>query len=84
MARDKHLVLDVSTVLDQWLNPGQVQAQADATDQIFDLASSLADPHAQLPVGDAVAQKVMSLPMQPYLDEASIERIVQSVSNILF
>lgn len=82
MARDKHLVLDVSTVLDQRLNPGQ--AQADATDQIFDLASSLADPHAQLPVGDAVAQKVMSLPMQPYLDEASIERIVQSVANTLF
>lgn len=42
---------------------------------------AVADPHAQLPVGDAVAQKVMSLPMHPHLDEASIERIVQAVAN---
>ncbi|MFZ3125633.1 MAG: DegT/DnrJ/EryC1/StrS family aminotransferase, partial [Acidovorax sp.] len=38
---------------------------------------AVADPHARLPVGDAVAQRVMSLPMHPYLDEGSIARIVQ-------
>lgn len=38
---------------------------------------AVADPAAQLPVGDAVAQRVMSLPMHPYLDEGSIARIVQ-------
>ena len=40
---------------------------------------AVADPHAQLPVGDAVAQRVMSLPMHPYLDEGSIARIVQVI-----
>lgn len=34
---------------------------------------------AELPVGDAVAQKVMSLPMHPYLDNRSIESIVNSL-----
>lgn len=42
---------------------------------------AVADPHAQLPVGDAVAQRVMSLPMHPYLDEGSIARIVHAVAN---
>ena len=38
---------------------------------------AVADPAARLPVGDAVAQKVLSLPMHPYLDEGSIQRITQ-------
>ena len=38
---------------------------------------AVADPAAQLPVGDALAQRVLSLPMHPYLDEGSIERVVQ-------
>lgn len=41
---------------------------------------AVADLHAQLPVGDAVAQKVMSLSMHPYLDEDSIVRI----SHVLY
>ncbi|QEA13257.1 DegT/DnrJ/EryC1/StrS family aminotransferase [Comamonas flocculans] len=42
---------------------------------------AVADPAARLPVGDAVAQKVVSLPMHPYLDEGSIERIAQAVGD---
>ena len=42
---------------------------------------AVADPAARLPVGDAVAQRVLSLPMHPYLDEASIGRIVQVLSQ---
>jgi UDP-2-acetamido-2-deoxy-ribo-hexuluronate aminotransferase len=40
---------------------------------------AVADPHAQLPVGDAVAQKVMSLPMHPGLDAATQERIAHAL-----
>lgn len=40
---------------------------------------AVADFNAQLPVGDAVAQRVMSLPMHPYLDEGDIQRIVKAV-----
>lgn len=40
---------------------------------------AVADPHAQLPVGDAVAQKVMSLPMHPGLDAATQERIAAAL-----
>ncbi len=42
---------------------------------------AVADACAQLPVGDAVAQRVMSLPMHPYLDKASIEKIVIDVKK---
>lgn len=42
---------------------------------------AVADPAAHLPVGDALAQKVLSLPMHPYLDDASIRRITQAVAN---
>jgi UDP-2-acetamido-2-deoxy-ribo-hexuluronate aminotransferase len=42
---------------------------------------AVADPIAQLPVGDAVAQRVMSLPMHPYLDQLSIEKIVVEVKK---
>ena len=44
---------------------------------------AVADPHAQLPVGDAVAQKVMSLPMHPGLDAATQDRIVHALSGLV-
>lgn len=44
---------------------------------------AVADATAQLPVGDAVAQRVMSLPMHPYLSAADQERIVQAVQTTL-
>lgn len=37
------------------------------------------DAGVVLKVGDAMAERVMSLPMHPYLDEASIERIVRAL-----
>jgi UDP-2-acetamido-2-deoxy-ribo-hexuluronate aminotransferase len=37
------------------------------------------DARVQLPVGDAVAQRVLSLPMHPHLDEASLARIAAAV-----
>lgn len=40
---------------------------------------AVADISVQLSVGDAVARRVMSLPMHPYLDAISIERIVESL-----
>lgn len=40
---------------------------------------AVADVRAVLPVGDAVAQKVMSLPMHPYLTQAEQDRIVESL-----
>ncbi|NCU65120.1 DegT/DnrJ/EryC1/StrS family aminotransferase [Acidovorax sp. 210-6] len=40
---------------------------------------AVADPAAELPVGDAVAQRVMSLPMYPGLDAATQERIVRAL-----
>lgn len=43
---------------------------------------AVADPHAQLPVGDAVAQKVMSLPMHPGLDAVTQARIAQELHHI--
>ncbi len=36
---------------------------------------AVADSNVQLPVGDAVAEKVISLPMHPYLAESSIVKI---------
>lgn len=42
---------------------------------------AVADLAARLPVGDALAQRVLSLPMHPYLDEVSIARIVQAINN---
>ena len=35
----------------------------------------------ELPVGDAIAERVMSLPMHPYLDNSSIETIVAALRN---
>ena len=40
---------------------------------------AVADPAAQLPVGDAVAQKVLSLPMHPYLTEESQSAVISSL-----
>lgn len=44
---------------------------------------AVADDSAALPMGDAVAQRVMSLPMHPYLDEAAISRVVDAVAAAL-
>ncbi len=41
------------------------------------------DEHAQLPVGDALAHRVLSLPMHPYLDAAQQERIAQALQVAL-
>lgn len=43
---------------------------------------AVADTAAQLPVGDTVAQEVMSLPMSPNLDAADQTRIVQMLSTV--
>jgi UDP-2-acetamido-2-deoxy-ribo-hexuluronate aminotransferase len=40
---------------------------------------AVADTNAKLPVGDAVAQKVLSLPMHPYLDRCQITSIAQTI-----
>lgn len=41
------------------------------------------DDAARLPVGDAIAERVMSLPMHPYLDEAAQRSIIQSLQESL-
>lgn len=41
------------------------------------------DEAVVLPVGDAIAERVMSLPMHPYLDEAAQRSIVQSLRESL-
>jgi len=43
---------------------------------------AVADPAARLPVGDAVAQRVLSLPMHPYLDAAAQQRIAEVVAEL--
>lgn len=40
---------------------------------------AVADITAQLPVGDRVADEIMSLPMHPYMTDANVERVVFSV-----
>lgn len=42
---------------------------------------AVADAAAQLPVGDAVAQQVLSLPMHPYLSEPQITAIVGGLTQ---
>lgn len=42
---------------------------------------AVADASTLLPVGDAMAQTVLSLPMHPYLDEASMDHIVQAMAH---
>ncbi len=42
---------------------------------------AVADAHAHLPVGDAVAQRVMSLPMGPYLSSDDLARVCEQVAR---
>jgi UDP-2-acetamido-2-deoxy-ribo-hexuluronate aminotransferase len=42
---------------------------------------AVANASSILPVGDAVAQNVVSLPMHPYLEESDIQRITQAVNT---
>ena len=41
---------------------------------------AVADTAAQLPLGDAVAQRVISLPMHPYLDAEAQQRIALALT----
>lgn len=41
------------------------------------------DEHAYLPVGDAIADRVLSLPMHPYLDEEAQRFIVETLKESL-
>jgi len=41
---------------------------------------AVADAAANLSIGDAVAKKVLSLPMHPYLDEATVRTVVGAVA----
>ena len=43
---------------------------------------AVADEYAVLPVGDAVAERVMSLPMHPYLNCENIKAIVQKATSL--
>src|SRR5690606_16727340 len=40
---------------------------------------AVADETARLPIGDALAEKVLSLPMHPYLDQAIQSTIVRAL-----
>lgn len=40
---------------------------------------AVADPAARLPEGDRAADEVLSLPMHPYLDGQTVQRVVRSV-----
>ncbi|MHA6790073.1 DegT/DnrJ/EryC1/StrS aminotransferase family protein [Pseudomonas sp. FP2300] len=42
---------------------------------------AVADSLVSLPVGDEVAMQVMSLPMHPYLDEASVRKIAEALAE---
>lgn len=44
---------------------------------------AVADKNVQLPIGDAVAEKVMSLPMHPYLSEEEQQIIVKAIAAAL-
>jgi UDP-2-acetamido-2-deoxy-ribo-hexuluronate aminotransferase len=43
---------------------------------------AVAEPATRLPVGDAAAQEVLSLPIHPHLDEGSIAHIVQVLHSV--
>jgi UDP-2-acetamido-2-deoxy-ribo-hexuluronate aminotransferase len=47
----------------------------------LNLQPAVADPSAKLPVGDAVAHEVLSLPMHPYLQEAQQKEIVAALAE---
>lgn len=40
---------------------------------------AVADKNVKLPIGDAVAEKVMSLPMHPYMTEADQQKVVKAL-----
>lgn len=40
------------------------------------------DPHVRLPEGDRAAQEVLSLPMHPYLSDAQVGQIVDSLAAV--
>ena len=42
---------------------------------------AVADANVHLPVGDAVAQRVISLPMHPYLGEAGMTHIAEALQH---
>ncbi|WP_010323325.1 DegT/DnrJ/EryC1/StrS family aminotransferase [Marinobacterium stanieri] len=42
---------------------------------------AVADAKARLPVGDVVAEEVMSLPMHPYLTEQEQQRVVKAIAE---
>ena len=44
---------------------------------------AVADANALLPVGDAVAERVMSLPMHPYMNEKQQNKIVSALRQVL-
>ena len=44
---------------------------------------AVADAKTELPVGDAVAELVLSLPMHPYLEEVSQERAVSALKSVV-
>lgn len=44
---------------------------------------AVADDTANLPVGDQMAQEVMSLPMHPYMDEATVNRVADALKTAL-
>ena len=42
---------------------------------------AVADPGVLLPIGDGMTQKVLSLPMHPYLDKDSMDRVAHAMVN---
>lgn len=42
---------------------------------------AVADAYAHLPVGDEVAEEVMSLPMHPYITDVELKTVVQALSS---
>lgn len=50
----------------------------------LNLQPAVADGHAKLPVGDLVSQKVVSLPMHPYMQSGDVEKVVTSLQRAIF
>lgn len=44
---------------------------------------AVADAEVFLPIGDEVAEQVMSLPMHPYMKTSEIERVVASITDLM-
>ena len=42
---------------------------------------AVADNSVSLPIGDAIAEQVMSLPFHPYMTEADVEKVVRAICN---